>query len=332
MVDLKNKIGVPLSIALLVTFLCPVWIFAQQTLAIDGVIRTKEGYDIRRTSVEVILYTDAGQIFSQIFADPDGNFVIPYVSIPANYRLVIKAEGFKQWEQIIRLRMDGGRVARVYATLLPLKSNTKKEPASRSVLEYQVPKKAAREFEKGKTKYEKQKFKEAAKRFKKALEIYPEYLEAYTWLALIRRRQGNVKEAIELLTKAIELEKNYAEAYHQLGLLYSAQGKTSETIATLSKALELNPEPWRSHFQISMAYFDSGQLEEALVHCTQAIERHPDKPLPEGIIHRGNIFIQLRRLPEALEEFTSFAKEFPNHQYAEYAQRAAAAIKDRLNQ
>ena len=331
MVDPKNKIGVRLSIALLLTFLCPVLIFAQQTLAIDGVIRTKEGYDIRRTSVEVILYTDAGQIFSQIFADPDGNFVIPYVSMPANYRLVIKAEGFKQWEQIIRLRI-GGPVERVYATLVPLESNKKTERLSRSILEYQVPEKAATEFEKGKTEYEKQKFKDAAKRFKKALEIYPEYLEAYAWLALTRRRQGNVKEAIELLTKAIELEKNYAEAYHQLGLLYAAQVKTKETIAALSKALELNPEPWRSHFQISMAYFDSGYLEGALVHCTQAIERHPDKRLPEGIIHRGNIFIQMRRLPEALEEFTSFAKEFPNHQYAEYAQRAATAIKERLNQ
>nr|NIO17979.1 tetratricopeptide repeat protein [bacterium] len=67
------------------------------------------------------------------------------------------------------------------------------------------------------------------------------FIEAYSNLAAVIYRQGEVKKAIELYEKIIELRPAVALGYYNLGNLYAQEGDYSQAIRYWQKTLRVDP-------------------------------------------------------------------------------------------
>jgi tetratricopeptide (TPR) repeat protein len=216
-------------------------------------------------------------------------------------------------------------------------------------------------------------FFQALAEFKKALEFRPDYTDAQVNIAIVYLEQNRLKEARDKLEPLLEKEEAPLVLV-TMGKILLLEGRIEEAKATLAKVIRLWPEAPDAHallgeiyttesrfdlatneFQAAIAlagedadaslYYKLGvsyqrikQLELAKAALKQAMVKDPT--LTETYIAMGNLFFDLNRFTEAVEQFETAYRQHPDisnqynlaNAYAEagYDEKAAETYKKLL--
>jgi tetratricopeptide (TPR) repeat protein len=188
-------------------------------------------------------------------------------------------------------------------------------------------------------------FPQALAEFKKILQLRPDYTDAQVNIAIVYLEQNRPKEArheLEQLLKKGEIPLGLVT----MGKLLLTEGRTKEAKATLSRAIRLWPEVPDAHallgeifaaesrfdlaankfqtaitlagenadaslyYKLGVSYHLIKRLEHAEVALKQAMAKDPT--LTETHIALGNLFFDLNRFTEAVEQFEIAYRQYPD--------------------
>ena len=119
----------------------------------------------------------------------------------------------------------------------------------------------------------------ALKHYKRAAELKPYDEDAWTYLAEVQRRRGNIRATEAAALKVIEITSRKLEAslddiivMSRLAEAYARFGSREEANATLKRALELEPNDGLAVYNCCCAYALLGEKESALILLRRAFD------------------------------------------------------------
>lgn len=143
------------------------------------------------------------------------------------------------------------------------------------------------------------KAKDAALR---AVEIDENLAEAHSSLGLVKVYYDHDWVGAEIeLRKALKLNPQLLSAHQRLGSYLTFMGRFEEAIRYYESALEFDPFSLQVNMNLATTYFLRGEYERSLKHSAKTIELEPNY-MPIHFLMGCN-YIELNRLPEAIEEF-----------------------------
>ena len=156
----------------------------------------------------------------------------------------------------------------------------------------------------------KKKPKEAIEVYEKIITINPKYVPAMFWLGYLYQDVGRPTEALSIWHKGLEMEPTYAPILNSLGYTY-AQANIKLDDAEKMVLAALNEEPDNGAYLDSLGwiYFKKGDLEKAALYLRKAIEQIKD---PEIYEHLGDLYIEFKDRPKALDFYREGLTHFPN--------------------
>ena len=116
---------------------------------------------------------------------------------------------------------------------------------------------------------------EAAALYRRAIELDPNLALAYTNLANLRYRRGDMAEAVTLYRRAIEIDARQPEAHYNLGYLCLERGENWCAILHLRRAVASRPEFADAHFNLGVALERIGEPVRAGAHWRRYLELEP---------------------------------------------------------
>ncbi len=118
----------------------------------------------------------------------------------------------------------------------------------------------------------------------KAIQLYQESLkffptaEAHTFLGWAHSFRGDLDQAIEECLRAIDTDPSFGNPYNDIGAYFIEQEKWEEAIPWLEKALEAERYEPRHypHYNLGRVYLHLKQIDEALEEFNEALKILPD--------------------------------------------------------
>ena len=161
---------------------------------------------------------------------------------------------------------------------------------------------------------------EARRLFVKALDLDPEYASAYaglswthlqSWQFLWTTDRDSLERARELAERAIALNDTLVDPYRLLGQIYLWQKQHDRAIAQAERAVALAPNDADGYETLAEILGWSGRGDESVRLIRQAMRLNPHYPV-FYLWTLGHAFYLTERRQEALNAFSSIAKENPN--------------------
>ena len=136
--------------------------------------------------------------------------------------------------------------------------------------------------------------------------------KAYAARGNFRGRSGRVREAMSDLMVARRLNPLRGEVYEDLGNAYGSLGNLDSAIVLFDQALRIDPTLGHTYYNRAIAYLRAGRASEALADLARAEELMPDQA---ASLHfpRGNAYMQLGQVSQAVEEFRAALRADPSH-------------------
>ena len=147
---------------------------------------------------------------------------------------------------------------------------------------------------------DKNEFASAIPPLQKFIAEKPDVAFAHFQLGYVYTALKQFDEARPEFERAIAIDPKMAEAQLNLGILLLERDPKS-AVAPLTKAVELLPAQSRPRFLLGAALENNGDLTAAANSYEGAA--HLDSSDPESLIHLGNIYLTLKRDPEAETKF-----------------------------
>jgi tetratricopeptide (TPR) repeat protein len=158
----------------------------------------------------------------------------------------------------------------------------------------------------------------------KALELKPDLHEAWYNLGVAYGMKREHDQAIEALHKALELQPDDPQAWNDLGVAYGIKGEYDQAIKACRKALELKPDFYQAWNNLGNAYKGKGEYRQAVEAYTRAIEIAGDEFVAVVYLsNRHEVFLQLNRKAEALQDVETAYRIITQHQDEELARDTA---------
>ncbi len=152
-------------------------------------------------------------------------------------------------------------------------------------------------------------FEEAEKELTAAVAADPSLAEAHAALYQIYMRTKNYPRALEESAKALAIEPDYVVYQEiQAEALYSNE-KWAEALPLFDKVLAFKKSSFDAMTRIVDITMKTGSDQEKIAVLERMAEMYPRYPLI--FLQLGQIYEQLNRLPEALEEFEILARLVP---------------------
>lgn len=150
---------------------------------------------------------------------------------------------------------------------------------------------------------------DALREFDQALEIDGRFPDAWLGKALVLERAFNKDaDAEKAYLRAIELNPNFPEAFNNLGQLLARLGRTDEALKAFDAAMaEMSyREPWVARINKGLTLYRSGRREEGLAEMRACLRSQPAYCGGHRLL--GGIFMEEGKIPEAIEQFSAYAR------------------------
>lgn len=180
-----------------------------------------------------------------------------------------------------------------------------------SLASLQVPKDAAKEFEKAHQARQKKKFDEAIARLRKATDIYPKYAEAFNEMGLVYRNQNQNEEAQKAFESAIAADPVWVASYLNLAQLQLAANQIPQLLETSGRVLRLDPTLGPAYFFQSVANFSLGHMDEAEKSALEA-DRQDHTQVPQVHLVLARIYQSRGNRADYVKQLRTFLKENPD--------------------
>ena len=171
------------------------------------------------------------------------------------------------------------------------------------------------------------KAKEAAE---KALQLDDRLAQAHTSLAAIRFYHMEGGDIDGEFKRAIALDPGYAQAIHWYGLYLAATGRKEESIRELKLAREIDPKSLIIRANVGFLHYLAGDYNRAEEEEKNTIQMDPSFVTAHGYL--GQIYVEQRKFPEAIDEFRTALSLSPGSAAAQADLAYAYAISGRKSQ
>jgi tetratricopeptide (TPR) repeat protein len=202
-------------------------------------------------------------------------------------------------------------------------------PATISVSEMNIPKKASTEMNKGLDAYSKEDMEKATAHFEKAIEEYPHYARAYDMLGVIAVKSSNRVKARELFSTSIQVDSTFLPVYVDLARMEVQDKNYAESESLLAKVISLNPSMPDAVALLASTEFANREYDRALadVQRTHALRNH--EQFAEVHIMAGKVLRMQNRPEAAITQFQLFLIEKPDSPLAESVREMLASLTAR---
>ena len=196
---------------------------------------------------------------------------------------------------------------------VPLKADAGQRTSTEksvALVDFNVPRKAQKEFNKGVDELAKNKFPEAKARFQAAIALYPQYATAYNYLGVAEIRGGETLPAQEAFQQATKLNDKYSDALLNLGKIMYQQKKYAEAEAALGRVVSIDPQNTLALTLLAQTQLVSGKLDLALGNARRAHATSLPHMASTHLI-AAKVLEARQDIPNAMVEYKLYVKEAP---------------------
>jgi Tfp pilus assembly protein PilF len=173
---------------------------------------------------------------------------------------------------------------------------------------------------------DKHEMEKANEHFQKALAIYPKYARAWNNVGVIKAKAGDRTGAKEAWEKAIEGDDRFSFAYFNLARMSIADKQPHEAELLLSKGLRSDPKNPEGLFLLASAQFLQSQFEQALL-TARRVHVGEHKQYVDAHLVAAQALVKLGKSGDALEEYSTYLKEFPDSPKAAQVRQSMAQLQ-----
>jgi len=290
---------------------------AQELGNIVGQIRLPNG-----NFPEPILVTlqTRGSTLNSVYCDQEGRFAF-YNLVSNPYHVVIEAEGYQPFHQIVTVNPTITQTTLVHIVLVPM-ANSKAEgppalpsggnPYAVNIANYakEFPAEAVKEFEAGVKSDKLGKLDQAILHYRKAIRIAPDFYPARNNLGVRYLSKGDFEAAENELRQAIKLNPNDAQAYFNLGNVLYVTKRYRDAAGILQEGLHKQPDSALGLHLLGAVQIRLGTLDEAERSLRAAIAL--DGKMSKTRLELANLYLLQHRQADAARELKSFVEQFPH--------------------
>lgn len=195
-----------------------------------------------------------------------------------------------------------------------------------AAVDLNVPKEAAKEFQRAGKEMASQNWTKAIDHLNKAIAIYPKYSSAYNNLAVCYNHLNQPERQSEALRKAISVNDHCVPALVNLARILLSQGNFIEAAGLLNKAVTADPVNVEALTLLARADFMQGHYDQVL---EEARKVHSMPHQHYAIVHytAASAFEREGRIQDAVAELQMFLQEEPNGPRADAVRKAVVALQ-----
>ena len=265
------------------------------------------------------------------FADGEVRYLVPFI---AQYRglepvpddrcqITIWLKGYEK--QSVTLH-DG-------AVIVMKQRGGDPEGSSVSAASLDVPKNAAKAFDKGIEATADGKLPDAQKQFEKAVDLYPGYAKAWSHLGEVLAQQSKRDEAAAAWQHALQADPKYIRPYLQLMRLDVFENKMDDAVALADRAMQLNPVEFPGiYYYDAVANYQLKRLDAAEKIAREAIDLDKSHDFPHTEAVLGAVLADKGDLRGAVEHFSRYVALSPKAPDVPAIQQRIADLEHRLEQ
>jgi Tfp pilus assembly protein PilF len=275
-----------------------------------------------------------GANINSAYADGEGRF--GFYALPDGvYYLDIQDDDYVPVNQQVILNLAVSTTSFARITLTP---RTKPNPAQPTrvtgsnpnvidLADYTraFPKKAVKEYEKGRQASAQGDDDGARKHFRKALDLAPDFYPAHNELGRVYVASSDFPSAEKEFREVIRLNQSDAEAHLNLANVLLLTKRYNEALQSVDEGLRRDPQSAFGHFVLGSLYERGGKFGEAEKNLREALKLDPS--MSKVHLELVNLYLTQGKKQEASAELRTFLKDFPNDPFAPKAK----AVLDRLN-
>jgi Flp pilus assembly protein TadD len=294
----------------------------QQLGKIIGNIRISRG-DFPAHPVLVSLEMRGSPIASA-YSDGQGRF--GFYSLVANqYRVTVSDDSYEPFTATVDVDPTFSPMNFVQITLTP-HENAKKDslpgrvggsnPFMIDPAEYsrQFPKKTLKEFDKGVEADNQGKTDDAIQHYEKALSYSPDFYPAHNNLGSAYLARQNFDAAQRQFESALKANQNDVEAYFNLANVFLLTERYPAAESKITEGLQRRPDSAFGHFLQGSLYSRTGRPELAEKSLQSALQLDPK--MSQVYLQLVNLYVQQKRMPEAISELETYLKAFPDSPFS----------------
>ena len=221
---------------------------------------------------------------------------------PGRYTLMVQAPDYETATMTVSIPED----FEVVIELRRRKSARPQGSPTISVREYQAPKSARQQFDKGRRKAQENDCASALDHLNEAIEIFSQYANAHNELGNCYVRLNNPDLAEAAFKRALEFT---ASVYPALNLadLYVRQRRFDLADEVLTNAIRRNPSEGDGYYGLALVRLEEDRLEEAAQLGREA-HGHP-RHIADVHLLLARIYLQSEREMPAVDELKLYVKE-----------------------
>jgi len=207
------------------------------------------------------------------------------------------------------------------------------EGSSVSAASLDVPKNAAKAFDKGIEAVADGKLPDAQRQFEKAVALYPDYAKAWSHLGEVLALESKPADAADAWQHALKADPKYIRPYLQLMRLDVTENKMDDAVALADRAMQLNPVEFPGiYYYDAVANYQLKRLDAAEKIAREAIDLDKSHDFPHTEVILAGVLADKGDLRGALEHFNRYVQLFPKAPDVPAIEQRMAELQHRLEQ
>jgi tetratricopeptide (TPR) repeat protein len=264
------------------------------------------------------------------FADGEVRYVVPFIP---QYRglepgpqdkcqITIWLKGYQKQNVVLH---DGA--------VIVLKQVGDTEGSNVSAASLDVPKSAAKAFDKGIEAVADGKLPDAQKQFEKAVDLYPDYAKAWSHLGEVLALESKPADAAAAWQHALKADPKYIRPYLQLMRLDVSENKMDDAVALADRAMRLNPVEFPGiYYYDAVANYQLKRLDAAEKIAREAIDLDKSHDFPHTEVILAGVLADKGDWRGAVEHFSRYVALYPKAPDVSAIQQRIAELQHRLDQ